>query len=164
MKPKEISGIKPTQPREKRPLKKLYTNEKIMINGNYNNTNKNFNNFIKNVKKPEEVEELYKGKPYTKIQIDLFLYFSKLQREKIINVYQDKYINSSNYNYNPTGLGDFIRGSYFIMQYCKENGLTCAINMSNHPVSQFLEIYSNQSKIILPNINKFESLITIPKF
>jgi hypothetical protein len=129
-----------------------------MINGNYNNTNKKFNNFIKNVKKPEEVEELYKGKPYTKIQINMFLYFSKLQREKIVNVYQDKYINSNNYNYYPTGLGDFIRGSYFIMQYCKEYELTCAINMSNHPISQFLEIYENQSNITFPNINKFEHI------
>ena len=163
MKSKAITGPTPIQPKEKRLLKKLYANEKIMINGNYNNTNKNYNNFVKNVKKPEEVEEMYKGKPYTKIQIDTFLYFSKIQREKIINIYQDKYINSNKTEYNPTGLGDFIRGSYFIMQYCKENELTCAINIMNHPISQFLEIYANQDKLMLPNINKFECLNYNPK-
>jgi len=155
---KTIIGSISTQPKERRLLKKLYANEKIMINGNLNNANKNYNNFVKNAKKPEEIDEMYKGKPYTKNQINTFLYFSKLRGEKIINVYQDKYINSDNKTYYATGLGDFIRGSYFIMQYCKENMLTCAINIANHPISQFLEFYSNQEKYTFPNINKFESV------
>ncbi len=52
----------------------------------------------------------------------------------IINVYKEKYKNA-----NCHGIGDFIRGSYFILEYCSENNLNCDITFVNHPVSSFLK-------------------------
>ena len=97
----------------------LYINEHVHISGKYDNTNKNFNNFVTIIKdnKSKEDDELFKNKPYTKKQITSILYLLQLKREKIINVYQETYSNTNNEKYNATGLGDFIRGSYFIMQY-----------------------------------------------
>ena len=138
----------------------LYINEHVHISGKYDNTNKNFNNFVTIIKdnKSKEDDELFKNKPYTKKQITSILYLLQLKREKIINVYQETYSNTNNEKYNATGLGDFIRGSYFIMQYCTENNLSCNITLLNHPISQFLEYYTNCNAICFPNINKFECL------
>lgn len=59
----------------------------------------------------------------------------------IENVYKLKYNNVKS-----SGLGDFIRGSYFLMQFCKENNISYCINLSNHPISRFLEIYKDKPK------------------
>ena len=80
----------------------------------------------------------------------------KLLKQKTItieNVYQEKYNNI-----NATGLGDFIRGSYFLMEFCDKNNILFNINILNHPISQFLEIYQNKQPLIINNINKFEEI------
>ena len=69
----------------------------------------------------------------------------------IENVYQEKYNNI-----NGSGLGDFIRGSYFLMEFCDKNNIPFNINILNHSVSQFLEIYQNKQPLIINNINRFE--------
>ena len=80
----------------------------------------------------------------------------KILKQKTItleNVYQEKYNNI-----NATGLGDFIRGSYFLMEFCDKNNISFNINILNHPISQFLEIYQNKQPFIINNINKFEEI------
>jgi hypothetical protein len=76
--------------------------------------------------------------------------------KKIVNVYQPKYNNNKYAN----GLGDFIRGSYFIIQFCIANDLKYTIDFSNHPISKFLKNSSNDNFIQRPEIsekiNKFE--------
>ena len=70
----------------------------------------------------------------------------------IENVYQSKYNN----NIVASGLGDFIRGSYFLMQFCKKYNIFYNINLLNHPINQFLDIYKNQQSLSnYNNINKF---------
>ena len=84
------------------------------------------------------------------------IYILELVQQKTItieNVYQERYNNI-----NATGLGDFIRGSYFLMEFCDKNNISFNINILNHPISQFLEIYQNKKPLIINNINKFEEL------
>jgi hypothetical protein len=85
-------------------------------------------------------------------QIDDPLKFLKIANPIIENVYQEKYHN----NINATGIGDFIRGSYFLIQFCDNNNIPYNINLLNHPISQFLEIYQNQQPLVYNNIDKFE--------
>jgi hypothetical protein len=78
----------------------------------------------------------------------------KLLQQKTItieNVYQERYNNI-----NATGLGDFIRGSYFLIEFGDNNNIPYNINILNHPISQFLEIYQNKNSLFINNINKFE--------
>ena len=76
----------------------------------------------------------------------------------IENVYQEKYKSGET-----TGFGDFIRGSYFLMQFCDNNNICYNINILNHPISHFFEknkIISNDDITFDSksnnNINKFE--------
>jgi hypothetical protein len=82
--------------------------------------------------------------------IDIPLKILQLTKPIIENVYQEKYKDGVT-----TGLGDFIRGSYFLMQFCDNNNIPYNINLLNHPISQFLEIYINKQPLIYNNINKF---------
>ena len=82
--------------------------------------------------------------------IDIPLKILQLTKPTIENVYQEKYKDGV-----ATGLGDFIRGSYFLMQFCDANNIPYNINLLNHPISQFLEIYINKQPLIYNNINKF---------
>lgn len=101
---------------------------------NYNVNNKNIN----------------KEEDNKKQTIDIPLKILQLTKPTIENVYQEKYKDGV-----ATGLGDFIRGSYFLMQFCDNNNIPYNINLLNHPVSQFLNIYINKQPLIYNNINKF---------
>jgi len=57
---------------------------------------------------------------------------------KIVNVYQKEYDNSI----KSTGFGDFIRGTYFIIQFCERYKLNCDVQI-NHPFRKYLKLYSN---------------------
>lgn len=103
-----------------------------------------FNDRIAN--KETEMQEYIK-----KQQIDIPLKLLQLTKPIIENVYQEQYNNA-----HATGLGDFIRGSYFLLEFCGNNNIPCNINILNHPISQFLEIYKNKQPLIYNNINKFE--------
>lgn len=52
--------------------------------------------------------------------------------KKIINVYQESYRD----NKKASGFGDFLRGSYYLMQFCRENYIQFDMNMMNHPLSK----------------------------
>lgn len=59
-----------------------------------------------------------------------------IQLKKIINVYQSRYNGQTSY-----GLGDFLRGCVFTMQFCKLElaGKVChEIDFSNHPMGKYL--------------------------
>jgi hypothetical protein len=75
----------------------------------------------------------------------------------IINVYQLVY----NENKIASGLGDFIRGSYFLIDFCKKYNFKYFIDISNHPIKNFLKKYNKiklteKIKNIYKKINKFE--------
>lgn len=53
--------------------------------------------------------------------------------EMIVNVYSQNYNNALG-----GGIGDFIRGSLFLIQYCIKNNLRFDIDFKNHPISNFL--------------------------
>jgi hypothetical protein len=75
----------------------------------------------------------------------------------INNVYQESYTEDK----KPTGFGDFIRGCYFLLQFCKKYNFQANI-IINHPLSLFLE---KHYKYFLMNqfINK-EIFSSIPMF
>lgn len=88
-----------------------------------NNINKNINQFIE--------MEIYNLD--TNFDYDI----SKLYKKKvqiITNVYQESYTE----NIKPTGFGDFIRGCYFLLQFCSKYKFQPKI-IINHPIAIFLE-------------------------
>lgn len=54
--------------------------------------------------------------------------------QTIHNVYQEKYAG----NVNATGFGDFIRGCYYLLDFCDRNGKELLITI-NHVIARFLE-------------------------
>jgi len=74
----------------------------------------------------------------------------------INNVYQSKYNYGVN---NCTGLGDFIRGSYFILEFCEKYNFEYKI-IFNNCISNFLQIKTHNIKSIqniLQGINFFKN-------
>lgn len=53
---------------------------------------------------------------------------------KIVNVFKQHYINNVG-----MGIGDFFRGSFFLMQFCDKFNLDFDVDLSQHPASQFLK-------------------------
>jgi hypothetical protein len=73
---------------------------------------------------------------------------------KIIHIYQEKYA----YNTNVSGLGDFIRSCFFIIQFCKKYDFQLEI-IINHPIAYFLNKYCDTySPVHFPNSNKIVTL------
>ena len=68
----------------------------------------------------------------------------------IENIYQEKYGEV-----NASGFGDFLRGSYFLMQFCDKYNFSFYINMLNHPIYQFLDIYTNKQSSTYSDIYLF---------
>lgn len=56
-----------------------------------------------------------------------------LNINKIVNVYQQSYKNAPG-----GGIGDFIRGSFFLLQFCIFYNIRFDIDYNNHPISKFL--------------------------
>lgn len=63
--------------------------------------------------------------------------------KKIVNVYQPYYKNKV----LATGLGDFIRGSYFLYQYCKLLDKEFEVNMNYHMINTVLDNSYNEIKL-----------------
>ena len=53
---------------------------------------------------------------------------------KLINVYQENYKNGK-----CSGVGDFIRGSYFLMQFCDKFNIEYEISFYNHLLGNYLK-------------------------
>lgn len=60
--------------------------------------------------------------------------FTNKKLKKIVNVYQLNYLNGKS-----PGLGDFIRGSFCFLQISKLLNLDFDIDISNHPISKYIE-------------------------
>jgi hypothetical protein len=73
---------------------------------------------------------------------DKHLSYIKSNIIKVINVYQQLYNNFT----KPSGFGDFIRGSYFIIQFCERYNIECDI-IINHPIKKYLKMQSNELDI-----------------
>jgi hypothetical protein len=65
--------------------------------------------------------------------------FTNKKLKKIVNVYQLDYTNGKS-----PGIGDFLRGSFCFMQLAQLLNLEFEIDISNHPISKYVE---NASKI-----------------
>jgi hypothetical protein len=61
----------------------------------------------------------------------------KKRVHKIIHVYQQKY----QFDTFPTGFGDFIRGCFFIIQFCDKFNFQYEI-IINHPISKYFKYFS----------------------
>lgn len=59
----------------------------------------------------------------------------------LTHVYQEEFGNGYS-----LGIGDFIRGSIFVLQFCKLHGIPCEITFKNHQLSKFLNV-SNATPI-----------------
>ena len=72
--------------------------------------------------------------------------FHNKKLNKLINVYQLHYKNSERAN----GLGDFIRGSFYLLQIAIRYNLRFDIDYSNHPISKFLtkHVYTDEQYTI----------------
>ena len=75
---------------------------------------------------------------------------------KIINIYQPEYNNEI----KASGFGDFIRGTYFIIQFCEKYNLEVDIQI-NHPFNAFLKSQqindlSNLNSNTYQQINSFD--------
>jgi len=57
----------------------------------------------------------------------------KQKIKKIINVYQPKYNNHS-----CQGIGDFLRGSFFLLQFCLHNNIEFDMNYKLHNISKYI--------------------------
>jgi hypothetical protein len=69
----------------------------------------------------------------------LLIQYIKTNISVIVNVYQPEYFNSK----KATGFGDFIRGTYFVMQFCNLVGANIDICI-NHPFKKFLKLQKNR--------------------
>lgn len=87
--------------------------------------------------------------------------------KKIVMVYQLKYKNGGIY-----GFGDFIRGCFALIHICQQIGLDFDIDLSNHPLSTYVEGHIKNLEINYNNISNLDLtnntvnihiLSTIPK-
>ena len=58
-------------------------------------------------------------------------------------VYQYTYTNGE----KVTGLGDFIRGCYFFMQFAEHEGIAAEFHIANHPLREYLEYFAEKPAI-----------------
>lgn len=74
--------------------------------------------------------------------------FTNNKLKKIVNVYQLKYLNGDS-----PGFGDFLRGCFAFNQIAQLLGLEFDLDISNHPISKYLE---NSKKVEGINYNNIE--------
>lgn len=75
---------------------------------------------------------------------------------KIINIYQTDYMNG-----NAQGLGDFLRGSYYLIQFCEKYNYIYEIDLSRHLLCHFLKklhTHENKQRGNLSNVYKFDNI------
>lgn len=68
--------------------------------------------------------------------------------KKIVCVYQLQFINSKS-----PGIGDFIRGCFYVMQLSKILNIGFELDISNHPIEKYIE---NSGKNLYINYDKIE--------
>lgn len=129
-------------------IKESVPDVSIVLNTNISNQLEE-NIVINNIK--EELKLHINEYTNTIKQIDYNkLNFIKNNVKLIVNVYQEEYYNSV----KASGFGDFIRGSYFLIQFCNKYRINYNIDLLNHPLSNCLK--NNKYKLQTnKNINYF---------
>lgn len=105
--------------------------------------NYDINSINKNINKPIEMD-IFDNE--NRFNADI----TKLYRRKVTkinNIYQESYAE----NIKPTGFGDFIRGCFFLLQFCGKYKFQCKI-IINHPVAMFLENFYKEY-LLYENLN-----------
>ena len=140
----------------------LNKNEVELLNNNTITHNSLFNisnkikpicNFVLDLDKYTQLEDIdididINTKPYTSEQIIYFNSYLHKNINNIINVYNLTY----KANVLTTGFGDFIRGCYFLLQFCEEQDFNYGV-VINHPIHSFLKHFKNTPKLS-ENISK----------
>ena len=86
------------------------------------------------------------------------LNFIKNNVKLIVNVYQEEYNNGI----KASGFGDFIRGSYYLIQFCNKHRINYNFDLSNHPLSSCLK--NNKYKLLQTNkYNIYSNIIPFSK-
>jgi len=73
--------------------------------------------------------------------------FNNCILKKLVNVYQPSYANG-----NAPGLGDYLRGCFGLMQISVMLGLEFDIDLTNHPISQYIADNPNKLSINYENL------------
>jgi hypothetical protein len=101
------------------------------------NDNYDLNNINNNISIPIHMN-IFIGDEFNEGDIN------RLKKKKVMtiyHIYQQKYA----YDINVTGFGDFIRGCFYILQFCNKFNFKCEI-LIHHPIAIFLEkFYSSYS-------------------
>lgn len=139
---REYLIVNVTEIEEIKPIEKKHFNMTMIDNNiKYNNiTNNNVVEFkivTNNLPKNNQFDN--------KSLIDNIRYLSSFT---INIVYQYKYKNK-----DVTGFGDFIRGIYFVLQFCEKYNLNFEFNINNHIIKKYLDYFTNK-----PNISEDISL------
>jgi len=121
--------------KKKKPIEKTYIFEKPKLNFEIHN-NTTLHHLLGKVhdmdKKKEKDEPPSPSVEYNLEDLEIHTLSENIQQ--IINVYQPIYKNDK----PATGFGDFIRGSYFLMQFCDTFDLKFTV-LFNHPIQHFLK-------------------------
>jgi len=90
--------------------------------------------------------------------ISVASHFNNKNLKKIVNVYQLQYKNGV-----AQGLGDYIRGSFCLLQISNILGLQFEMNLFNHPISKYLLPVTREMETInYSEISKYENTNYIP--
>ena len=110
------------------------------------NDEKNIINNIKykDTKNINFYEKYNEPNNYINLNVDLL----NKNLKNIVCVYQEKYYN----NKNCTGFGDFLRGCYFVLQFCEMHNFHFKL-IINHPIVKFLNFYNDFHEKININIS-----------
>jgi len=81
-----------------------------------------------------------------------FIAFKNKKLKKIVSVYQLNYVNDKS-----QGFGDFLRGCFCLMQLSKRLGLEFDVDISNHPMAEYVENPGLNPEINYNNIIWFKN-------
>ena len=82
-------------------------------------------------------------------KVGLFKQLHTVKNVKTIrNIYQTEYVNKHPAN----GLGDFIRGCFFLLQFCDDYNFQADVYI-NHPINLFTTKYTTNNELLDINVN-----------
>lgn len=67
--------------------------------------------------------------------------------QKIVNVFKNSYKNSIG-----MGIGDFLRGSFYLLNYCRDKNIEVDIDFSQHPIAKYLENIPTEDSVDYDNV------------
>jgi len=73
--------------------------------------------------------------------------------KKIVNTLQQQYKNSIG-----MGFGDFLRGSFYLLEFCRSKNIEFDIDFSQHPIEQFLEKIPTEDSVDYKEVLYFGEL------